>query len=159
MALLAILEPGETLEPSIGVMAVIGATLFAAKLMPGISGSTILVALGLYPAFVDAVSSLNLQYLLPMIVSGAVSLVVLARVLSSCMKNHRTVTFGAIMGLTVGSVAVVLAEASGTVEGSDGIASAAVGIVAGLAAGLAMRRLAKASRKGMTAAGIGIRRE
>ncbi len=159
MALIALLEPGEALEPSVGLMAAIGAIFFAAKILPGISGSTIMVAMGIYPAFLDAVSELNLQYLLPMAAGGLASLVILARAISSCMRNHRTATFGVIMGLTVGSVAVVLTGAVVSMEGTDGVLSAVAGVTLGIAVGLALRKLAKASRERMTAAGIGIRRD
>ena len=75
------------------------------------------------------------------------------------MKNHRTGTFGLIMGLTVGSVVVVLCQAVGSLDGTEEVPSAIVGILAGLAAGLVMRRFARSSREGSTAAGIGIRRD
>ena len=83
----------------------------------------------------------------------------LAKAVWSCLKNHRTGTFGLIMGLTAGSVVVVLYQAVESLDGTEEIPSAIIGILAGLAAGLIMRRFARSSREGSTAAGIGIRRD
>lgn len=159
IVLMAVLEPREALEPSIPLMAAIGAIFVAAKILPGISGSTVLMAMGMYPAFLDAVSELNLEYLLPMAAGGVIALVLLAKAVWSCLRDHRTGTFGLIMGLTVGSVVVVLYQAVGSLDGVEGMPSAIIGILAGLAAGLVMRRFAKSSREGSTAAGIRIRRD
>ena len=159
IVLMATLEPREPLEPSVPLMATIGAIFVAAKILPGISGSTVLMAMGMYPAFLDAISELDFAYLLPMAAGGVLALVFLAKAVWSCLKNHRTGTFGLIMGLTVGSVVVVLFQAVGSLDGIDDVPSAIIGILAGLAAGLVMRRLARSSREGSTAAGIGIRRD
>lgn len=93
------------------LMFVAGLIVIASMLSPGISGSTILLALGIYPAFLAAISEFNLKLLLPLALGMIVGLLVFSRVINYFMKNCRKSTYFAILGLSAGSVLVVLAEA------------------------------------------------
>ncbi len=146
LALLPIRGTGST-EPSMMGMLLIGAIYAVATVLPGVSGSTVLVALGLYDAFLAAVSGLNLVYLAPMIAGALVAAILLTKAIRICLDRHRTASFGAIMGLTVGSMATVLISACAMVSDANDILLAIAGIAIGFAAGYALRRLAIRYRK------------
>ncbi len=145
IALLPIREGG-SIEPSAPVMILIGALFAIAKILPGVSGSTVLIALGLYDAFLEAISGLDFGYLLPMIAGAAAAVILLAKTIRICIGRYRTASFGAIMGLTVGSMVTVLASACAMASGAEDILPAAAGIASGLIAGYALRLLARKYR-------------
>ena len=134
-------------DPSIPALVLVGAIFALAKILPGVSGSTILVALGLYDIFLDAVADLNFGHLAPILLGAVAAVLLFARVMSSCLENHRTGAFGLIMGLTVGSMVTVFAEACISMSGTDSLLPAAAGIVLGLAFGYALRLLARKIRE------------
>ena len=134
-------------DPSIPALILVGAVFALAKILPGVSGSTILVSLGLYDMFLDAVADLNFGHLAPILVGAVAAVLLLAKAMSSCLENHRTGAFGLIMGLTVGSMVTVFAEACLSMSGTGSILPAAAGIVLGLAFGYALRLLARNIRE------------
>ncbi len=147
MVVLFLVKGEGSVDPSVPIMVLIGAIFALAKILPGVSGSTILVALGLYDAFLDAVAEMNFGYLVPILIGAVVAVILFAKVMRSCMENHRAATFGLIMGMTVGSMVTVFAEASLSMNGTDDILPAVVGIACGLVAGYALRILAKRIRE------------
>ena len=134
----------------------IGGTLMGlANLVPGISGGTMLLAVGVYPLFVTAVAELTtLRFRLRSIVilgaiGGAafVSIVLLAGPVKGLVVNHRWVMYSLFIGLTLGGVPVVWRLLRPLT------ASAGAGCVAGLAVMGAMALLEPAQ----AAAGAGAR--
>ncbi|MFC3606392.1 DUF368 domain-containing protein [Stutzerimonas tarimensis] len=81
-----------------------GAIAICAMILPGISGSFILVLLGLYPVVLGAVRSLDFG-LLGFFAAGALlGLVSFARLLSWMLKHYRDGTLAFLTGLMVGSL-------------------------------------------------------
>ena len=147
IAALFLVKGEGSVDPSVPLMALVGAIFALAKILPGVSGSTILVALGLYDAFLDAVANLNMGYLLPMLAGAVVALLLFAKIMRTCLESHRTATFGLIMGMTVGSMVTVFADACLSMDMSTDLVPSVVGIACGLAAGFALRLLAKRIRE------------
>ena len=147
MVALFVFKGEGSVDPSIPAMVLVGAVFALAKMLPGVSGSTILVAIGLYDAFLDAIADLDFGYLVPMLVGAVVAVLLFAKAMKSCLENHRTGTFGLIMGMTVGSMVTVFADACLSMSGDSDILPAIAGIAFGLVAGYALRHLAKAVRE------------
>ena len=93
-----------------------GGTLMGlANLVPGISGGTMLLAVGIYPRFIEAVADttrlrLRLQPLLLLAVvaaSGTLAILLLAGVLRDLVVHHRWVMYSAFIGLTLGGAPLV----------------------------------------------------
>lgn len=81
-----------------------GAVAICAMILPGISGSFILVLLGLYTLVLGAVKNLQLDILL-LFASGCVlGLLSFARVLSWLLQHWRDMTLAFLTGLMVGSL-------------------------------------------------------
>lgn len=135
-------------EIDVGILAMFAAGLIvmASMLSPGISGSTVLLALGIYPAFLAALKNFDLKLLLPLAIGMLVGLIVFSKIISHCMDHYRKSTYFAVLGLTIGSVAVVLLEAViKLVDGfsADTLALSIVCAVVGLAGGFVLCRLAR----------------
>lgn len=78
-----------------------------AMLLPGISGSFVLLLLGVYPTAIHALASVNLP-LIAVIGSGVgVGFIVSSKAISHLLTHFRDVTYAAIIGLIIGSLFVV----------------------------------------------------
>jgi putative membrane protein len=126
------------------MMFVAGVVLAMSKLAPGISGSTILLALGLFNPLMDAISDVDLTYLAPIGLGMLAGLFVSAKILDGFMRNHRKSTYSAILGLTLGSVCTVTLEAIMDVTGTDDMLGGGAGIILGLIIGYGLARIASA---------------
>jgi len=124
------------------LMFLVGIIFGLSKMAPGISASTVLLALGLFEAFTAAVSDLDLRMLLPMGLGLVFSVLVLSKGIDYGLSKHRKSSYAVILGLTVGSVVDVLYRGVGGFE-DDMLLVVIVCIVVGLAIGYCLNRLAK----------------
>ena len=81
-----------------------GAIAICAMILPGISGSFILVLLGLYPVIIGAVKALDLGVMLTFAAGCLVGLLSFARVLSWVLRRWRDLTLAFLTGLMLGSL-------------------------------------------------------
>ncbi|NJN15175.1 MAG: DUF368 domain-containing protein [Oscillochloris sp.] len=81
-----------------------GAIAIMAMILPGISGSFILLILGQYAYVLNAVSDLNLLVVLPVAAGAVVGLLGFARVLSWLLNHYHDVTVAALVGFMAGSL-------------------------------------------------------
>jgi putative membrane protein len=77
-------------EISIITLILAGVIAFSFFIVPGISGSAILVALGFYELIIKAISELNLEILIPFGFGCLISLIVLPRVILSIYSNYKS---------------------------------------------------------------------
>lgn len=92
-----------------------GVLMGLANLVPGISGGTMLLAVGIYPLFVGAVADLTILRLRlqPIVLLGSVAMaammaiLLLAGVVKDLVLDHRWVMYSLFIGLTLGGVPVV----------------------------------------------------
>ena len=87
-----------------------GVVLAVSKVMPGISGSSLLIALGLFEVTISSVAHLDGFFILPLLVGLVIGLFGFAKIMDRCLKNYRTQTYMLIMGLTIGSLLIILQE-------------------------------------------------
>lgn len=78
-----------------------------AMLLPGISGSFILLLIGVYSTAINALSTLNLPIVLVIGAGVMVGFVVSSKVISYLLEHFTYVTYAAIIGLILGSLFVV----------------------------------------------------
>jgi len=84
-----------------------GALGSAAMVLPGISGSFILLLIGVYPTVISAVSNFEFDVI---IVTGAgilIGIILMSKLINYLFGNYRTGTFAAIIGMVIGSIFVV----------------------------------------------------
>lgn len=88
-------------------LAVAGACALSAMILPGISGSFVLLMLGKYSTVLEAVGHLELQVLLPFAVGGAIGFLTLANLLSWLIRHHEVVVTHVMVGILFASLAVI----------------------------------------------------
>ncbi|MCG5104812.1 DUF368 domain-containing protein [Oceanobacillus alkalisoli] len=79
----------------------------SAMILPGISGSFMLLVLGVYPTVIAAVSNLHFDIIIVTGLGIAIGFIIMSRVVGYFLRNHFTITFAAAIGLVGGSVFVV----------------------------------------------------
>ena len=82
-----------------------GALAVTAWILPGISGSLVLLLLGLYEPFVAAVNTFRLDILAATGAGMAVGLLAFAKAVSFLLRRHRAAVLAALTGLMAGSMA------------------------------------------------------
>ncbi|MBR4236522.1 MAG: DUF368 domain-containing protein [Clostridia bacterium] len=83
---------------------VYGAVAAATMIIPGISGSLVMVMLGQYKGIMDAVAHFDIIYLLPFGAGVLLGIVFCAKGIKWLLKHHERVTYSAILGFVVGSI-------------------------------------------------------
>lgn len=128
-------------DNSVILMFFAGIILAVSKLAPGISGSTVLLALGLFNPFMKAFKNLDMVYLLPILLGLVIGILVFARIVDHCMRNYKKSTYSAIIGLTGGSVITVSLE--GLIDATtNDIIGIIIAIIAGLVLGYMLSKIA-----------------
>ena len=129
------------------LMVLVGITLAVSKLAPGVSGSTVLLALGLYAPFMHALTDMDIGYLLPILIGLVIGVLGFSKIVDHCMRNHKKSTYVMILGLTAGSVITVSVQAIMKLSGTEMIAMSIAGIVIGLLLGIGLSKVASSYAK------------
>ena len=106
--------PAQTTELWLPLVFVGGVLAVAAWMLPGISGSLVLVILGLYGPMLKALTSLDLIPLLTFGLGLVAGLVAFARVIRYLFYHYRDVILGFLTGLMAGSLMVLWPWRTGT---------------------------------------------
>lgn len=85
-----------------------GAVSTCSMILPGLSGSFVLVLMGNYQLImIDAVNDMNLKILLPVVIGGIVGLLAFSHLLSWIFKNYRNITIAVLTGFILGSMPII----------------------------------------------------
>ena len=76
----------------------------SAMILPGISGSLILVILGVYAYLIKALDNLELIVIFTFISGALIGLLGFSRILKYLFNNHRDATYTIMLGLVIGSI-------------------------------------------------------
>lgn len=79
-----------------------------AMIIPGVSGSFVMLTLGVYTTVIGAVKDLDFAIIIPCAIGAIIGLVFGARLITWLMKKHSLMTYSAILGLVAGSIYVIL---------------------------------------------------
>ncbi len=97
-----------------------GAVAICAMILPGISGSFILLLMGKYAFLMDAVSALNIPVLVVFMTGAAVGIICFSHFLSWLLKKFYMLTIALLSGFMVGSLLKVWPwKVPGAQEGFD----------------------------------------
>ncbi len=118
---LPLLSPPEarTVDHSVGtalLMIPLGAIASSTMVIPGVSGSMIMMLLGYYNSVINAMNDLrggdwsSLAILLPYVIGLLVGIVFIAKLMNFLLKKHGALTFCAIFGLVIGSPVALLMQ-------------------------------------------------
>jgi putative membrane protein len=81
-----------------------GSIAICAMILPGISGSFILVLLGMYKFILDAVSGFNLPVIAVFMVGAALGIILFSNLLSWLLKRYYDLTIALLAGFMIGSL-------------------------------------------------------
>lgn len=85
-----------------------GAVLGAVSMViPGISGSLVMLIIGIYPTIINAVKDLNIPLLIPIGIGVVIGILGAAKLISVLLSRWRQATYCAILGLVLGSVVAI----------------------------------------------------
>ena len=101
------IAPAVTLEGDHLTMFFAGSIALCAMILPGISGSFILVLLGLYPVFIAAIVNMKLDILVVFACGGLIGLMSFSRLLSWLLSHYQTAVIATMCGFLVGSLNII----------------------------------------------------
>lgn len=130
----------DTEDHSIGNMvlfALCGMIVAISNVMPGISGSSLLIALGMYEITIGSIVHLELYFVIPLLIGLLIGLFGFAKVMDYCLKRFHTETYMLILGLTIGSLFIIVNELVESSLDAAGWAVCAVMAVLGIIASYA----------------------
>lgn len=81
-----------------------GAIAICAMLLPGISGSFLLLSLGLYQPVIEALKTLNMPVIASFAAGALVGILAFSQVLNWLLKNFKTATFAFLLGFILASL-------------------------------------------------------
>ena len=81
-----------------------GMIAICAMILPGISGSFILVLLGMYKFILGAVGDMNIAVILTFLVGAAIGIIAFSNVLSWLLRKYHNLTIALLAGFMIGSL-------------------------------------------------------
>ncbi len=103
---IALLPPAQANDSFLYLM-ICGAVAISSMILPGLSGSYVLLLMGNYLLVMQAISSLNFGILIPIAVGCVVGLALFSRLLSFLFKNYSDLTVSTLTGFVVGSLVII----------------------------------------------------
>ncbi|MDO5512768.1 DUF368 domain-containing protein [Corynebacterium sp.] len=91
-------------DPSLLIVFVAAAVAVCALVLPGISGSYMLLAVGLYSPIMGSLSNREWPVIFTFMAGALVGIALFVKILTWALENHRTVTLTLMAGLMLGSL-------------------------------------------------------
>lgn len=108
------LRTGEVSDPALPLFFGAGAIAIVAMILPGISGSFILLMLGMYEATITAVDDRTIVTLLVFALGATIGLALFSTLLDRLLRDHHDMMMAALIGLMAGSLRVLWPWPDGT---------------------------------------------
>jgi putative membrane protein len=94
-------------DPALWMFFVAGAIAICAMILPGISGSFLLVIMGMYGAVLASVTQRDLLALAVFLAGAVVGLALFSQLLDRALRRHHDVMLAGLIGLMAGSIRVL----------------------------------------------------
>jgi putative membrane protein len=124
---------GQLTDPALWAFFGAGAIAVCAMILPGVSGSFLLVVMGMYGPVLEAVNDRDITTLLVMIVGMTLGLALFSQALSWALHHHHDAVMAALIGLMAGSVRVLWPWPNGLDSTALGAPESNLPVVLGLA--------------------------
>lgn len=103
---IALLAPA-TENPAFWYVFICGIVAICSMILPGLSGSFVLIIMGNYALVLSAVGSFNLNILVPLGIGCVVGLVGFSQLISWVFKRYRDITIALMTGFVLGSLSII----------------------------------------------------
>jgi len=100
---ITIITPGEA-NTTWWYIILSGAIAICAMILPGISGSFILVLLGMYKFILDSVSSFNISVIALFMIGAVIGIISFSNIISWFLKKYYNLTIALLAGFMIGSL-------------------------------------------------------
>jgi putative membrane protein len=120
------LQSAAVADPSPAVFFVSGALAICAFILPGVSGSFLLLSIGMYQAVLGAVNDRDLAVLAVFGLGAVLSLAVFSRLLEGLLMRHHDNVTAVLVGLMLGSVRILWPWPNGLGD-EDGVGATVLG--------------------------------
>ncbi|MGN1422556.1 MAG: DUF368 domain-containing protein [Oscillospiraceae bacterium] len=77
-------------------------------IIPGVSGSFVMMLLGVYETIINAIKTLNLFVIIPFAIGAVIGIIGGAKLISTFIKKKKLMTYSAVLGLVIGSVYAII---------------------------------------------------
>ena len=104
--MISVLRPAE-LPAEWWMLMFAGAIAICAMILPGISGSFILLLMGMYSVFIEALGNLDIMLLASFAIGCIVGLIAFSHLLSFLMQRYLSVVLAVLTGFLIGSLNVL----------------------------------------------------
>lgn len=84
-----------------------------AMIIPGVSGSFVMMLLGVYSTVIAALKDFNLMIIIPCAIGAILGIILGAKLISTLLKKYSLMVYSLIMGLVIGSVYAILPQGFG----------------------------------------------
>lgn len=85
----------------------VGAVAAASMVIPGISGSMVVLILGYYELMTVSISKLNMIFIIPFAIGILVGIMAILKLIKYLLDKHYTKTYSCIVGFVIGSLLMV----------------------------------------------------
>lgn len=115
----------------IDMLKLVGYGFIAAGTMiiPGISGSMVLMIMGAYTAILTAVSELNIIILIPFAIGVGIGIIVVSKIIDMLMDKFYGYTYYAILGFIIGSIIFIFPGFAFSLTGLASVITFAIGFI------------------------------
>jgi uncharacterized membrane protein len=103
-------QPDEHTIGNMVMYCICGILLAISKIVPGISGASLLIALGLFDLTISSIAHLDFYFIIPVGIGLVIGVLGFAKIMNHYLKNYRTQTYFVVMGLTIGSLLIIIQE-------------------------------------------------
>lgn len=100
-------QSGAVADPPLWAYLGAGAIAICAMILPGISGSFLLLMMGMYAALLSAVHDRAMVEVLVFLVGATIGLALFSTLLSALLEKHHDIMLASLIGLMVGSIRVL----------------------------------------------------
>jgi putative membrane protein len=104
--LIAFLPPAQSNDNTLYVF-ICGIVAVCSMILPGLSGSYLLLLMGNYLLVLKAISAFNFSILIPLILGCVIGLVLFSRLLSYLFKHFKDLTIALLSGFVTGSLLII----------------------------------------------------
>ena len=104
-----------------------GFFLGLANIIPGVSGGTIAIVMGIYEKLLSVINNFfkdikkNIMFLLPIGIGAIISIILLGKVISYSLDNYALITILFFVGLILGGIPILYKEVKGKEKVSNGL--------------------------------------
>ena len=102
--LLSIINPSISENINLFYILICGIIASSAMILPGISGSLILVILGVYTLIINALNNLEYNIILVFLIGCLIGIINFSKIIKWLFHNYRDYTFSIMLGLVIGSI-------------------------------------------------------